>query len=593
MFLSEGENITSSREAPSPLHQVISFFSPSSAPASPSTKGVEIPLFLQDLFGLEFLPRQEVVADDKDSVSAQQDSSSSYAANSTLSELSLEDELILDDDETSELKKKKRSIVALASRMKQARESRKQRKSNVENDDIRNNGNHNSLTTNKNKSQMNRTWIEKQEQKLKQHKAMLASLYQETIEIEARAKNISSHVSSMQQEVAELEASLSQSIKRLDEDTKLLKLSKRDLKKLEHRRSKVASAIQETAAAILSGPSKRAPRGARARDDDPVMTPMLASDASSLNKEPIRQRAESAPHVLLRKPSSSFIRVHDLDMDTETSLSTGSSTNNVDDAKIFFLDNDVNTVLKALAKSGYDLATDESSRFAPALNTEKLLSQYADPQIHLSSWPIDSWHAPQGRDILVWAGSVDHNGFGCELPVIKARAIIPATPLQVLELIMDSSRAMEYNKMSQGRTDLLMLQEGIETPAKDSAYGVAGEIKVIKSLNKPPLLRRTIEMISLIYARPLENAEGYLAVNRSLWEDSSATLKQTKDTVRSEMILGVNVFRPVPGINDNQTHCELTTITHAHAPIVPDAIARKMGPTHAVTFLRQVQEIFA
>jgi hypothetical protein len=73
MFLSEGENITSSREAPSPLHQVISFFSPPSAPASPSTKGVEIPLFLQDLFGLEFLPRQEVVANDKDSVSAQQD----------------------------------------------------------------------------------------------------------------------------------------------------------------------------------------------------------------------------------------------------------------------------------------------------------------------------------------------------------------------------------------------------------------------------------------------------------------------------------------------------------------------------------------
>ena len=103
-----------------------------------------------------------------------------YAANSTLSELSLEDELILDDVETSELKKKKRSIVALASRMKQARESRKQRKSNVENDDIRNNGNNNSLTTNGNKSQMNRTWIEKQEQKLKQHKAMLASVHQET-----------------------------------------------------------------------------------------------------------------------------------------------------------------------------------------------------------------------------------------------------------------------------------------------------------------------------------------------------------------------------------------------------------------------------
>jgi hypothetical protein len=97
--------------------------------------------------------------------------------------------------------------------MKEARESRKQRKSNVEDDDIRNNDNNNSLTTNGNKSEMNRTWIEKQEQKIKQHKAMLASIHQETIEIEARAKNISCHVSSMQQEIAELEASLSQSIK--------------------------------------------------------------------------------------------------------------------------------------------------------------------------------------------------------------------------------------------------------------------------------------------------------------------------------------------------------------------------------------------
>lgn len=206
---------------------------------------------------------------------------------------------------------------------------------------------------------------------------------------------------------------------------------------------------------------------------------------------------------------------------------------------------------------------------------------------------IKPWQAPQGRDILVWIGSVDHNGHGCDLPVFKARAIIPASPRQVLDLVMDSSRATEYNKMSQGRTDVIVLQSDVHTLQNESDYGIAGEAKIIRSLNKPPLIRRSIEMLSLIYAKPLEDADGYLAVNRSVWEDSSAEPRSTKDTIRSEILLGVNIFRAVPGPTPQEMHCELTTITHAHTSVVPDGIARKMGPTQAVAFLREVQDLFS
>jgi hypothetical protein len=82
---------------------------------------------------------------------------------------------------------------------------------------------------------------------------------------------------------------------------------------------------------------------------------------------------------------------------------------------MFYIDKDVATVLTALAQFGHDLAMDESGRFTPALTTEKLLtrnSEKPDP-----SWPIQPWHSASGKDVLVWTGSVSHNGHGCELPV--------------------------------------------------------------------------------------------------------------------------------------------------------------------------------
>jgi hypothetical protein len=159
---------------------------------------------------------------------------------------------------------------------------------------------------------------------------------------------------------------------------------------------------------------------------------------------------------------------------------------------------------------------------------------------------------------------------------------------------MDSSRVGEYNKMSQGRNDILYIQKGIDTTADESDYGIPGEAKIVKSLNKPPLIRRKIEMLSLIYARRLEHADGYLVVSRSVWEDSSATPQSlAKDTIRSEILLGVNILRPVVGPAGTQ-YCEMTTITHTHTSgVVPDALLRKMGPGQAAKFLEEIQAVFS
>ena len=559
----------------SPQHQIISFLT---APASPPTNdGVPLPPLLQDFFGIDFLPRH---IDENTSARALIED-----AESTPSELSLEEEENEEANASLEVKKKRLTVGGLASRVRQTKERRKQRKrlGSVESDSSPTSS---EKKEHPRKSHVNEAWIQKQQAKLQQHKASLDAVQQETLQVEARARNLSEHVSQIQEEVAELERHLSNSMQSLQQDTRLLQQSKNELKRLEAKRNKAARAVQETSVAIRAALGKPPRRPRSSLDDDPVLNPKMAN-VDSTHSAPVRRRAESAPVAL--RTSSSFIRVHDLELEN-SSLSETSSSQRGDAKDMFFLDNDVNTVLQALAKFGYDLATDESKRFVPALNTEKLLSQYTikvDP-----SWPLQPWQAAHGKDVLVWTGCVDHNGHGCDLPVIKSRAIIPTTPRQVLELVMDSSRATEYNKMSQGRKDVIVLQKGIDTSAEESDYGIAGEAKIIKSLNKPPLIRRSIEMLSLIYARPLENADGYLAVNRSVWEDSSATPKTSKDTVRSEILLGVNIFRPVQGPNKEQ-YCELTTITHAHTSVVPDALARKMGPTQAATFMRDLQMIFS
>ncbi|KAL3919206.1 MAG: hypothetical protein SGARI_007266 [Bacillariaceae sp.] len=241
---------------------------------------------------------------------------------------------------------------------------------------------------------------------------------------------------------------------------------------------------------------------------------------------------------------------------------------------------------------GYDVATDESDRFVATSDTKKALKRYQKkgcPQTNDMSWPIQPWYSVHDDDVLIWTGDVRHDGLGSDWPVCKARGLVNTSPRQLLEYLMDSSKVREYNKMSQGREDLYKIQEGIDTSALESAYGIPGDCKIVKAINKPRLIPITIEMISLMHCKPLAEIPGtYMMVYRSVFEDTTSTGDATP-SIRSEMLLGVVLVRPY---NKDHTICEMTSITHMYSPGVPEMIARRAAPSSAMNLIKDLQGIF-
>lgn len=498
---------------------------------------------------------------------------------------------------------------------------------------------------------------------LEHHKSELARVQLEALSVQARVETIVRRAQASQVQIGELEKALALSVNKLQKDDAELKELKRELYSLEQRR--IATTTQVDAAkeflvdakdpvVASSGhspdrPDRRSvssqavPLTPKARKGDDHLRPQsephanhskgsikgrprgfTVDELTSLKKAhqfdtdasaslPLRTRSLSCPDLKkqLRRVNSSFIRIHDLDINASAIRDSSSETSSLsqdgalcppDDANgtsletFIAIDKDVGAVLDALIRYGYDIIVDEGDRFRPVQNTERLIAKTAG-QTPPACWPIRPWHIASGSDILVWQGTTNIDGPGKNLPVIKARGIVEASPELVLDLLMDSSRVGEYNKMSQGRSDLLYLQQGVHKTAQESEYNIAGEAKIIRALNRPPVIRRNIEMMTLIYARPLfeeqtGSSKGFISVSRSVWEDETGVASTANDTIRSEMLLGVNLLREVLA-TDGQCHCELTTITHVHTTAVPEMLAKRMAPSHAVGYIKEIQSVFS
>jgi hypothetical protein len=166
--------------------------------------------------------------------------------------------------------------------------------------------------------------------------------------------------------------------------------------------------------------------------------------------------------------------------------------------------------------------------------------------------------------------------------------------------------------MSQGRDDVYILQTGVDTKADDSLYGFAGDARILRALNKPKLLPKTMEMLSLWYSQPLDQQPGsYMIVSRSVWENelgtithnssspssiSSSDKSNNKNMLRCEMLLGVQLLRPVTVPSNTPssmtTACELTTITHVFSTGVPEPMAKRAAPSSAANLIREIQALF-
>ena len=341
--------------------------------------------------------------------------------------------------------------------------------------------------------------------------------------------------------------------------------------------------------------------------------------------------------------TASFIRAHDLDLtdedlaqccedyltidgqkttiteSTSSTSTTGSMTKNKD--VLSLNGSGSGAIMSALVIIGIQEATDESARWVATSNTDKILKKRAKQYKKSNSVSSQAssnniiiimgpWiNAASGTDVFIWSSKCTRPGHGSDYPVVKSRGLIPASAQDVIELIKDSDRVCDYNKMSIGREDEHILTPDVKNSSihsldtKCPTIGVPGEAKIMSSKSHPPLTRKPLEFKTLFYARQLDRERdgielddvAYITVGRSVWETSEATADGAADTstTRCEILLSVNLVREIKtGNNGEQKWCELTNITHGVSPGIPIFIGKQVALTAAENYVKDIRAVF-
>ena len=242
--------------------------------------------------------------------------------------------------------------------------------------------------------------------------------------------------------------------------------------------------------------------------------------------------------------------------------------------------------VEALVQSARDWSGTES-KWTPDSNTAKWMDQ------NRNGWDKCTWRPPNEEDanvdgvwnrfpvagageddrIFVWSTTVGGGGYGSEIPAVRVAGIIPASANDLMQLLVDSNRVHEYNKLSLGRTDELVLQDSLSS---EGPFG--GITKVMTS--QTTIMRKTLQFTSLMHAR--ETEAGYKLVTRAVESPfGSAT------ALKSEILLGINVIWRIPGDDER---CLLIAVNHIRSPFVPMMIAKRIGLQAATNFIHDIRQ---
>lgn len=297
-----------------------------------------------------------------------------------------------------------------------------------------------------------------------------------------------------------------------------------------------------------------------------------------------------------------FIRTHDLALRGVGDCRKNNQTMSLDEGT------ETGAVINALVTISIEEASGESARWIAVSGTEKILRNRAKEtkkgkpekggKLVIGPWT----NATSGDEVFVWSSKCNRPGYGSQYPVVRSRGLIPASAHDVVELIMDSDRVMEYNKYSTGRKDLLILTHNTSVHSLENKcprLGVPGEAKIFVSTSQPPLVRKPMEFKQLFYAQRLHSDNGveldgvaYIAFGRSVWECPDGTTDGSDNsTTRCEVMLTVSLIREVTTENGEEW-CELTTVTHAINPGVPLFIGKKLGLVAAEEYVKYIRAYF-
>lgn len=242
--------------------------------------------------------------------------------------------------------------------------------------------------------------------------------------------------------------------------------------------------------------------------------------------------------------------------------------------------------IQALSRFGFDTCMDinmwkDDNRTEKLIKSTKIWStiawQMKGPIVLPDDFTAD-------KDVLVWSGNFMHGKYGSDLPCVRAAGIVNMGAKDLAYLLADSTRTHEYNKMSCGRKDLLVLQDDMQV---EGPFGKS-ITKVMQSESRPPFLRKTLQFTSILHVKEMEDGSGYLLVTRAVTHPGSFSLVDAS-ILRSEILMGVNVLKKVDGAEDSQ--CLMINVNHMRAPMVPMMIAKKLGLAAAANFFNDIRAL--
>jgi hypothetical protein len=233
-----------------------------------------------------------------------------------------------------------------------------------------------------------------------------------------------------------------------------------------------------------------------------------------------------------------------------------------------------------LARTGLFMATNHPSNewieWKAHKDTEKILKEH-------NKDVMTALEHQEGQNILVYIGTPKVEGYGSQLPLIKTKSILPLSAQEMAELLMDSERVPIYNKMSLGRKDLRIFNEST---------------KIVRNLTKPPIAKTQMVSVTLMHSRELttedqamitdgnndiNHKEGYLVVSRAV---PGMIEEELAELPRNDILLGVNLLQDL-GPNE----CLMTAVTHVYSPVLPTMLARGMGVSSAINFIKDIRKV--
>jgi len=164
----------------------------------------------------------------------------------------------------------------------------------------------------------------------------------------------------------------------------------------------------------------------------------------------------------------------------------------------------------------------------------------------------------------------------------RAEGVIDTGAKWLFELLLDSSRVKEFNKLSLGREDVWVMEK-----RRNDGGGTSEVTKVIRGNNKAPMVSKPIVFHQLMHGRELEGGAGYAIVTRTarLVEDGSNSLPQ--HSLMSELYTGIMLILRIEGRNNR---CVMVNSSQFTSP-VPAMVTKRVGLASAVTMFQDIRKL--